>query len=144
MKDSIKDIILNEAKIGMLIKNGIKTAIIGKPNVGKSSLLNAMLGTNSAIVTDIAGTTRDSIEDTFLLGDTKVNLIDTAGIHNTDDVVEKIGVDKAKILMDQADIILFLIDSSRAYSKEDEEIFARMTQEKPIFVLSCFSILLFK
>ena len=116
--------VLKTASAGKLIKSGINVLIVGRPNVGKSSLLNKLLNHERAIVTDIAGTTRDSIEDTFMLGDTKVNLIDTAGIRNTDDVVEKIGVDKAKNLMSQADIILFLVDTSRAYSEEDEEIYA--------------------
>ena len=116
--------VLKTASAGKLIKSGINVLIVGRPNVGKSSLLNKLLNHERAIVTDIAGTTRDSIEDTFLLGDTKVNLIDTAGIRNTDDVVEKIGVDKAKNLMSQADIILFLIDTSREYSEEDEEIYS--------------------
>ena len=115
--------VLKTASAGKIIKSGINVLIVGRPNVGKSSLLNKLLNHERAIVTDIAGTTRDSIEDTFLLGDTKVNLIDTAGIHNTNDVVEKIGVDKAKNLMAQADIILFLVDTSREYSSEDEEIY---------------------
>lgn len=115
--------VLKTASAGKLIKSGINVLIVGRPNVGKSSLLNKLLNHERAIVTDIAGTTRDSIEDTFMLGDTKVNLIDTAGIRNTDDVVEKIGVDKAKNLMSQADIILFLVDTSRKYSEEDDEIY---------------------
>lgn len=115
--------VLKTASTGKLIKSGINVLIVGKPNVGKSSLLNKLLNHERAIVTDVAGTTRDTIEDTFLLGDTKVNLIDTAGIHETDDKVEKIGVDKAKNLMNQADIILFLVDTNRPFSNEDEEIY---------------------
>ncbi len=115
--------VLSTASAGKIIKSGINVLIVGKPNVGKSSLLNKLLNHERAIVTDVAGTTRDTIEDTFLLSDTKVNLIDTAGIHETNDTVEKIGVDKAKSLMDQADIILFLIDTSRDYSEEDESIY---------------------
>lgn len=118
------DKVLKTASTGKLIKSGINVLIVGKPNVGKSSLLNKLLNHERAIVTDVAGTTRDTIEDTFLLGDTKVNLIDTAGIHETDDKVEKIGVDKAKNLMTQADIILFLVDTSRPFSGEDEEIYS--------------------
>lgn len=117
------DKVLKTASTGKLIKSGINVLIVGKPNVGKSSLLNKLLNHERAIVTDVAGTTRDTIEDTFLLGDTKVNLIDTAGIHETQDKVEKIGVDKAKNLVNQADIILFLVDTSRAFSSEDEEIY---------------------
>ena len=108
--------------------------IVGGPNVGKSSLLNKLLDRERAIVTDVAGTTRDSIEDTFMLGDTKVNLIDTAGIHETNDTVEKIGVDKAKSLIDQADIILFLIDTSREYSDEDADIFKSISSKNFIVV----------
>lgn len=126
--------VLKTAHAGKLIKSGINVLIVGKPNVGKSSLLNKLLNHERAIVTDVAGTTRDSIEDTFLLGDTKVNLIDTAGIHETSDVVEKIGVDKAKNLINQADIILFLIDTSRNYSKEDEDIFNSIKDKNYIVV----------
>lgn len=115
--------VLKTSKAGSLIKSGINVLIVGRPNVGKSSLLNFLLQKERAIVTDVAGTTRDTIEDSFLLGDVKVNLIDTAGIHDTADKVEKIGVDKAKNLIKQADIVLFLVDSSRAFSKEDQEIY---------------------
>ncbi|MBP3582248.1 MAG: tRNA uridine-5-carboxymethylaminomethyl(34) synthesis GTPase MnmE [Clostridia bacterium] len=117
------DKVIKTSEVGKIIKSGINTLIVGRPNVGKSSLLNFLLGRERAIVTDIEGTTRDTIEDSFMLEDIKINLIDTAGIRNTEDKVEKIGVDKAKSLISQADIVLFLIDSSRAYSKEDEEIY---------------------
>ena len=115
--------VLETSTAGKIIKSGINVLIVGKPNVGKSSLLNYLLQRERAIVTDIAGTTRDTIEDSFMLDDIKINLIDTAGIHETDDKVEKIGVDKAKDMINQADIILFLVDSSRTYTKEDEDIF---------------------
>ena len=115
--------VLKTSKAGSLIKSGINVLIVGRPNVGKSSLLNFLLQKERAIVTDVAGTTRDTIEDSFLLGDVKVNLIDTAGIHDTADKVEKIGVDKAKNLIKQAAIVLFLVDSSREFSKEDQEIY---------------------
>ncbi len=124
--------ILKTAKAGSLIKSGINVLIVGKPNVGKSSLLNFLLQKERAIVTDVAGTTRDTIEDSFLLDDIKVNLIDTAGIHDTADKVEKIGVDKAKNLIKQADIVLFLVDSSRNFSKEDAEIFDSIQNSKYI------------
>ena len=126
--------VLATASAGKIIKSGINVLIVGKPNVGKSSLLNKLLDRERAIVTDIAGTTRDIIEDSFMLGDIKINLIDTAGIHDTADKVEKIGVDKAKNLMDQADIILFLIDSSRPYSAEDDEIYKSLDGKKYIVV----------
>ena len=124
--------VLKTAKAGSLIKSGINVLIVGKPNVGKSSLLNFLLQKERAIVTDVAGTTRDTIEDSFLLDDIKVNLIDTAGIHDTADKVEKIGVDKAKNLIKQADIVLFLVDSSRDFSKEDAEIFDSIQNSKYI------------
>ena len=124
--------VLKTAKAGSLIKSGINVLIVGRPNVGKSSLLNFLLQKERAIVTDVAGTTRDTIEDSFLLDDIKVNLIDTAGIHDTADKVEKIGVDKAKNLIKQADIVLFLVDSSRNISKEDEEIFESIQGSKYI------------
>ena len=124
------DDVLATASAGKLIKSGINAVIVGRPNVGKSSLLNTLLQKERAIVTDVAGTTRDTIEDTFLLGDVKINLTDTAGIHSTDDKVEKIGVDKAKNLIKQADIILFLVDSSREFSNEDQEIFDSIKNTK--------------
>ena len=133
LSDKISEV-LKTSKAGSLIKSGINVLIVGRPNVGKSSLLNKLLNHERAIVTDIAGTTRDSIEDTFMLGDTKVNLIGTAGIRNTDDVVEKIGVDKAKNLMSQADIILFLVDTSREYSEEDEEIYTSIKDKNFVVI----------
>ena len=126
--------VIKTSEVGKIIKSGINVLIVGKPNVGKSSLLNFLLQRERAIVTDIAGTTRDTIEDSFMLDDIKINLIDTAGIHETEDKVEKIGVDKAKGLMDQADIILFLVDSSREYSKEDESIFESVQGKNYIVV----------
>lgn len=106
------DVILNEAKIGMLIKNGIKTAIIGKPNVGKSSLLNAFLGKNKAIVTNIPGTTRDIVEGSINLNGIKLDLLDTAGIHESDDEVENIGINKSKESLDEAELVLLVLDAS--------------------------------
>lgn len=126
--------VLKTAKAGSLIKSGINVLIVGRPNVGKSSLLNFLLQKERAIVTDVAGTTRDTIEDSFLLDDVKINLIDTAGIHDTADKVEKIGVDKAKNLIKQADIVLFLVDSSRQLSKEDEEIYNSIQGSKYIIL----------
>lgn len=110
-------------KVGKFLKSGVNVLILGKPNVGKSSLLNDLIESERAIVTDIAGTTRDIIEETILLGDVKINLIDTAGIQETSDKVEKIGIDKAKSLIPSADIILFLVDSSKPYSSDDELIY---------------------
>lgn len=128
------DEVLKTSSSGKIIKSGINILIVGRPNVGKSSLLNTLLGLERAIVTDVAGTTRDSLEESFSLGDFKVNLIDTAGIHDTDDKVEKIGVDKAKSYISSADLILFLVDSSRNYSDEDEKIFNEIRDKKYIVI----------
>lgn len=124
--------ILDSCEVGKIIKSGINVLILGKPNVGKSSLLNFLLKRERAIVTNVAGTTRDTIEDSFMLDDIKINLIDTAGIRDTSDMVEKIGVDKAKNLISQADIILFLVDSSQELSSEDKEIFELIKNKKYI------------
>ncbi len=114
---------LQNAKSAKLLKNGINTVIVGRPNVGKSSLLNAIINENKAIVTDVPGTTRDIVEATIQLENVTLNLIDTAGIRDTKDVVEQIGVKKSKEVLDTADIILFVLDGSMTYQKEDEEIF---------------------
>ena len=126
--------VLSTSDAGKIIKSGINVLIVGKPNVGKSSLLNNLLERERAIVTDVAVTTRDSIEETFMLGDVKINLTDTAGIHETSDIVEKIGVDKAKNLIEQADIVLFLIDSSRKFTNEDQMIYDSIKNKKHIVV----------
>ncbi len=133
LQQKIQDV-LATANTGRLIKNGINVLIIGKPNVGKSSLLNALLGSERAIVTDVAGTTRDTIEGTLTLDGIKINLTDTAGIHETEDIIEKIGVDKAKNLLSTADIILFLIDISVPLSEEDKKIYDLIKDKKHIVV----------
>ncbi len=104
---------------GNAIKNGIPVAIVGAPNVGKSSMLNALLGEERAIVTDIPGTTRDIIEDTMQLGGYTFRFIDTAGIRETDDAVEKIGVERSRRAVEQADLVLALVDGSRRLTDED-------------------------
>ena len=124
--------VLDTSKTGELISAGIKILIVGKPNVGKSSLLNKLVNRERAIVTDIPGTTRDTIEDSFELGGIKVKIIDTAGIHDTTDIVEKLGVDKAKQLIDSADIILFVTDASSPLSKEDEQILELIKEKQYI------------
>ena len=116
------DKVLQSSSTGSIISNGISVLIVGKPNVGKSSLLNSLLSRERAIVTDIPGTTRDTIEDTFSINGIKVKIIDTAGIHSTSDLVERFGVDKAKELIKSADIILFVTDSSDQLTNEDKEI----------------------
>lgn len=114
--------ILEASKNVHLLKDGISTVIIGKPNVGKSSLLNALLNEDKAIVTDIAGTTRDIVEGTIRLDHIVLNMIDTAGIRETNDIVENIGVNKSKELIHQADLVLLVIDASSPLSKEDQEL----------------------
>ena len=111
---------------GRLLRDGIRTAIIGRPNVGKSSLLNALLGMERAIVTEIPGTTRDTLEETINLGGFTLRIVDTAGIRESEDVVERLGVEKAMKEIETADLILMLLDSSVGYTKEDEEIFKKL------------------
>ncbi len=119
---------------GRVLKEGINTVIVGKPNVGKSSLLNVLAGSERAIVTEVAGTTRDVLEEQINLNGILLNMIDTAGIRKTDDIVEKIGVDKAKEYLNLADLVLYVIDSSKALGPEDYEI-AQMIRGKNVIVL---------
>lgn len=128
--------LLDSADDGRIIKEGIKTVILGKPNVGKSSLLNALLGTDRAIVTDIAGTTRDALEESLRINDVTLNIIDTAGIRNTEDVIEKIGVDKAKDYAKEADLIVFVVDTSRELDADDFEIIEIIKNKKAITLLN--------
>lgn len=121
---------------GKIIKEGIKTAIIGKPNAGKSSLLNAILKEERAIVTNIEGTTRDTIEEFVNINGIPLNLIDTAGIRNTDNEVEKIGVVKSKKIAKEADLIIAIFDSSKELTKEDIEILNIIKGKKVIIVLN--------
>lgn len=119
--DKMKHII-ETSKNTQILKDGISTVIIGKPNVGKSSLLNALLNEEKAIVTDIAGTTRDIVEGTVRLDQIVLNIIDTAGIRDTEDIIENIGVHKSKELIHQADLVLLVLDGSASLTKEDEEL----------------------
>lgn len=130
------DELIKSADDGRIIKEGIKTVILGKPNVGKSSLLNALLGTDRAIVTDIAGTTRDALEESLRINDVTLNIIDTAGIRNTEDVIEKIGVDKAKDYAKEADLIVFVVDVSRPLDEDDFEIIDIIKNKKAIALLN--------
>lgn len=130
------DKMLKTAENGRLIKEGIKTVILGKPNAGKSSLLNLLLGENRAIVTDIAGTTRDTLEETVIMNGISLNLVDTAGIRWTKDLVEKIGVDKAKEAAKEADLILFVADSSAEFDENDREILNSIAMKKTIVLLN--------
>jgi len=128
--------VLSTSSTGKLLKNGVNVLILGKPNAGKSSLLNRLLSFERAIVTDIAGTTRDTIEDTFIINGTKFNIIDTAGIRSTEDTVEKIGVDKAKSLISGADIVLFVKDASTVVTKDDNEIQELIKNKKHLVVIN--------
>ena len=128
--------ILQESEKGKLIKNGIKIGIIGKPNVGKSTLLNKLLNEDKAIVTDIEGTTRDIVEGTIYLKGIPLHLIDTAGIRNTDNIVEKIGVEKSKKIIDEADLIITIFDGSKELSKEDIEIINKIKNKKVIAIIN--------
>lgn len=121
---------------GKLVKDGINTTIIGKPNVGKSSLLNVLLDENRAIVTDIPGTTRDLITEYISLGDFTLKINDTAGIRDTDDLVEKIGVDKSIELVDQSDLILAIFDMSRDFDEEDKKILDLIKGKNAIIILN--------
>lgn len=121
---------------GRIVQEGIRTCIVGKPNAGKSSFLNVLLGEERAIVTDVAGTTRDTLEETVTISGITLRIIDTAGIHDTEDHVEKIGVQKAKKEIEQADLILYIIDSSQGISKEDYDILEQIKGRKKIILLN--------
>lgn len=107
---------------GRILKQGVSAAIVGKPNVGKSSLLNALAGFDRVIVTEIAGTTRDTVEETVMLGSTRLRLIDTAGIHQTENRIEAIGVERSKQAINNADLVLFVCDGSKPLTDEDKEV----------------------
>lgn len=121
---------------GRLIKDGIKTVILGKPNAGKSSILNYLSGRERAIVTDIPGTTRDVLEESILLDGLNLVMIDTAGIHETDDTVEKIGISRAKESANDADLILYVVDSALALDESDEEILDIIKDKKAVILLN--------
>ena len=114
--------LLQTYKQGRILKQGVSAAIVGKPNVGKSSLLNAMVGYERVIVTEVAGTTRDTVEESVLLGSTRLRLIDTAGIRETDDRIEAMGVARSKEAVEQADLVLFVCDGSQPLSDEDRAV----------------------
>lgn len=121
---------------GKILKEGISTVIIGKPNAGKSSLLNTLVGEERAIVTDIAGTTRDVLEEQINLNGIILNVIDTAGIRETDDVVEKIGVDRAKKYLNEADLVIYVVDTSTQLDENDYEIMDLLKDRKAIILLN--------
>lgn len=128
--------LIDSSENGRIIKEGIKTVIVGKPNAGKSSLLNILVGEDRAIVTDIAGTTRDILTETINLGGITLNVVDTAGIRNTEDVVEKIGVQKAEESAQDADLIIYVVDSSTGLDENDEKIIRMLKGRKAIILLN--------
>ena len=128
--------LLKSSESGRILKEGIKTVILGKPNAGKSSLLNVLLGEERAIVTEIEGTTRDVLEEQLQLGDLSLLLLDTAGIRSTEDIVEQIGVDRARKQAEDADLILYVADSSRPLNESDEEILSLLEGKKALVLLN--------
>ena len=128
--------LLGTVKEGKMMTEGIKTVIVGKPNAGKSSLMNLLVGEDRAIVTDIAGTTRDILEETVILHGISLKIVDTAGIHDTEDKVEQIGVGRAKEYARDADLILYVVDSSKPLDENDEEIMEILNGKKAIVLLN--------
>ncbi|MDE6364060.1 MAG: tRNA uridine-5-carboxymethylaminomethyl(34) synthesis GTPase MnmE [Lachnospiraceae bacterium] len=135
IKKELKQLIDN-ADQGKMLKEGVQTVIVGKPNAGKSSLLNVLVGEDRAIVTSVAGTTRDVLEETIKLHGIGLNIIDTAGIRNTEDEVEKIGVGKARSYAEMADLILYVVDSSRLLDEDDESVLEMIKDKKVIVLLN--------
>ena len=142
VKPSIKDIkeklnkIINESENGKILTNGIKTIIIGKPNVGKSSILNKLLDEDKAIVTDIEGTTRDTVEGDITINGVSLNLIDTAGIRDTSDIVEKIGVEKSISLIDNADLVIIVLNNNEELTEDDRKILDYAKDKQVIVVIN--------
>ena len=128
--------LIDSADDGRIMKEGIQTVIVGKPNAGKSSLLNLLAGHERAIVTDIAGTTRDVLEEQIRLQGLNLNVIDTAGIRQTEDLVEKMGVDKAKEYAQKADLIIYVVDASKKLDENDEKIMRLIYDKKAIILLN--------
>lgn len=128
--------LLSTASTGRMIREGIRVAIVGKPNVGKSSLMNGLLKESRAIVTEIPGTTRDTIEEALSIRNIPVYLVDTAGIRDTDDKVERLGIEKSKQAFNNADFVIFILDGSQPISREDREIAQYITPEKSLVLIN--------
>ena len=128
--------IINESENGKILTSGIKTIIIGKPNVGKSSILNRLLDEEKAIVTDIEGTTRDTVEGSITINGVSLNIIDTAGIRETEDIVEKIGVEKSLSLINEADLIVIVLNNNEELTEEDKKILTSCKDKKVIVVIN--------
>ena len=128
--------LLDSSDNGKMLKEGINTAIVGKPNAGKSSLLNILVGEERAIVTEIAGTTRDILQEQIQIGGISLNVIDTAGIRDTEDIVEKIGVNKSREYIEKADLIIYVVDSSTELDENDQEIIEAIQNKKAIVLLN--------
>ena len=135
ISDAIKQI-LQTSNNGRLLREGLKIAILGKPNVGKSSLLNELLAIDRAIVTEIPGTTRDTIEETWQLQGLPIQLVDTAGIRQTNDLVEKIGIEKSKAILQTANLILLVVDASRPLDENDQYLLKIVEPKQTLFVLN--------
>lgn len=135
VEKEIRDI-LRKSENGKIVKDGITVALIGRPNVGKSSLLNCLLETNKAIVTDIAGTTRDFVEGSINIDGIVLNLVDTAGIRDTDDIVESIGVNKSKELINDSDLVLFLLNNNEELNEEEKNILESIKNKPYIIVVN--------
>lgn len=135
LKKEAEELLIN-AEQGRVLREGIRTVIVGKPNAGKSSLLNALVGDDRAIVTDIAGTTRDILEEQIQIRGMSLNIVDTAGIRETEDVVEKIGVDKAKDSVKKADLVLYVVDSSTNLDENDDEIISMLKEQNAVVLLN--------
>ncbi|MBR6949508.1 MAG: tRNA uridine-5-carboxymethylaminomethyl(34) synthesis GTPase MnmE [Bacilli bacterium] len=135
LKDKINKI-LKESENGKIIKDGIKTSIIGRPNVGKSSLLNTLLQEDKAIVTDIAGTTRDIVEGQIRINGIILNMIDTAGIRETNDKIEALGVEKSKKIMDESDLILFMLNNNEELTDDIRELLEKLNNKKYLVIIN--------
>jgi len=128
--------IIKKSQDSKVIKEGIKVGIIGKPNVGKSSLLNSLLEEEKAIVTNVPGTTRDIVEGTIILDNVILNIIDTAGIRESDDIVEKIGIEKSLTIINEADLVIFILNNNEKITTEEKELLEKLKDKKKIIVIN--------